>query len=152
MNAQPKYNSTMRVVRDSDTPPPPRITITNAEQTADIFRSIWDMPTIKRFESVYVMYLTRNGELIRTNLLNVGNRTTTQINKRLAVEYALETEAEWVILAHNHPSGDCTPSPADIEATKHLERLFRDMDIVLLDHVIISADNYCSLKDNKHIN
>lgn len=67
----------------------------------------------------------------------------------LARPRALELSATAMILVHNHPSGDPTPSRADIDMTKQVAEVARTLGIQLYDHVIVGKDGYASLKGLK---
>lgn len=58
-----------------------------------------------------------------------------------------ETAAHGIILTHNHPSGNCTPSQADIDLTKKLKAAGRLLDIQVLDHILITSESYYSFAD-----
>ena len=60
---------------------------------------------------------------------------------------AIQQAAASIILVHNHPSGDPTPSKEDIEVTARMVQVGRVMDIPVLDHIILGNDNYISLKE-----
>ena len=69
------------------------------------------------------------------------------IHPRDIFQRAILVNAAAVILVHNHPSGDPTPSPEDIALTKKLVEAGRVMDITVLDHVIVREESYVSLKE-----
>lgn len=60
---------------------------------------------------------------------------------------AVRMNAQVIIMAHNHPSSDPTPSPEDIQVTRHLEQVGRQLEIQLLDHIVVGKDCWVSLKD-----
>ena len=73
------------------------------------------------------------------------------VDIRLALKTAIELSATAMILAHNHPSGNLTPSPQDKEITKKLIRAASTFDILILDHLIVSEKRYFSFKDENLI-
>ncbi len=79
--------------------------------------------------------------------LSSGGKTSTVIDVRLILKQALYDDATSIILAHNHPSGNIRPSQQDIEITKKLKEASRLLDITLLDHLIISQNEYYSFAD-----
>lgn len=75
-----------------------------------------------------------------------GQRDRVCVCPRSMVNAALQLEADSVILAHNHPSGDPAPSQADICYTKRITSLFRALNIALLDHVIFGSHDFMSFR------
>jgi len=67
------------------------------------------------------------------------------------MEQALQRKASSLVIVHNHPGGNLTPSSPDIEITRHIVQAGRILGIRLLDHLIITADTYYSLKDEGHM-
>jgi DNA repair protein RadC len=59
-------------------------------------------------------------------------------------------DAAAIILAHNHPSGDATPSRADIDLTREVDRALKPLDVRLLDHIIVSPSSHASLRAHGH--
>ena len=72
--------------------------------------------------------------------ISQGGYTGTIVENKLILVTALKTAATGLIIAHNHPSGNITPSGADIQLTKQLNECCRLLDIALIDHVILSGD------------
>ena len=70
------------------------------------------------------------------------------VHPREVFKEAIKESAYAVILIHNHPSGDPTPSKQDIEVTRSLMKSGETLDIPVLDHVIIGRDNYFSFKES----
>ena len=79
--------------------------------------------------------------------INSGVVNSVDLNIRLIVETALKNKASSVILAHNHPDGDVTPSRDDRETTKRIRDALKLVDIPLVDHIIVSGDEYFSFCD-----
>jgi DNA repair protein RadC len=66
---------------------------------------------------------------------------------KLIFNYGLESKASGIILAHNHPSGNVKPSAADMNLTEALKKFGSYIDIQILDHLIVSGNNYFSFAD-----
>ncbi len=64
---------------------------------------------------------------------------------------ALQLDCSGIVVAHNHPSGDTTPSMEDLAITKRITAIFQSMGISVYDHIIIGNDNYCSLKEKGYM-
>lgn len=114
--------------------------IETAAQAAAMFRAV--LPKAQKEERVFVLPLDGNGNaLAKPILVSVGHQDgTTAIDAGAVFREALKAGAEEIIVAHNHPSGDLTPSKADIAATGELNDLARRLGIVFLDHLLIGAD------------
>ncbi len=99
-------------------------------------------------EQLLVIYIDKHGKFIRDSIEQVGTIDAVMISPRDIVAKALMYNAFAIIIAHNHPSGDCTPSKADIQMTKQLKEGLRTVGIGLFDHVIISSQSAYSMKDH----
>lgn len=97
-------------------------------------------------ESFHVLFLNSSNEITATKSFESGTVNQAVVFPREITAHALKTHAVSVILAHNHPSGDIAPSSADINLTKKIKAALKTVDITLLDHLIISRNNYFSLK------
>lgn len=96
-------------------------------------------------ENLYVIYLNAKGSLISVKLMSSGGGNSTLFDGRLILKWAFKLSAYAFILVHNHPSGDETPSMADIKYTKQIIELARVNGFLVLDHIII-GDSYFSMK------
>ena len=94
------------------------------------------------------MYLdTKNKIIGEPRVISVGTLNSSLIHPREIFTIAIKESANSVILVHNHPSGDCSPSTADIEITSVLKKAGELLDIKVLDHIIISKGGFKSLKE-----
>ena len=98
-------------------------------------------------EEFYSMYLNRANEIISIEQISKGGRSGTVADGKVIFEKALELKATGLIIAHNHPSGQLRPSQADVNLTNSLVKFGRMIDLHILDHLIISDDNYFSFAD-----
>nr|WP_282580601.1 JAB domain-containing protein [Sphingomonas faeni] len=96
-------------------------------------------------ETVAVAYLDPNRRLLGMRHV-VGGRDRVAISIRTVAVDALGFGAVGVVLAHNHPSGDATPSARDVAFTRALAAGLRTLEIVLLDHLVIVGDQVTSLR------
>ncbi len=123
--------------------------ITTAVQAAAMFRAA--LPKEQKEERVFVLPLDGNGNaLAKPILVSVGHQDgTTAIDAGAVFREALKAGAEEIIVAHNHPSGDITPSKADIAATKELKDLAARLGVAFVDHIILGASalDYVSLAE-----
>ncbi len=100
----------------------------------------------KTNESFHVLFLNNKLELLADETQQEGTINHTPVYTREVVKRALEIGASSIILAHNHPSGDTSPSKEDIEITKSIINAARPLGISVHDHVIISAKEHFSFK------
>lgn len=98
-------------------------------------------------EHFLVMYLDRKGGVITKENVSVGGLHSSIVHPREVFKTAVKRSAASIILAHNHPSGDPTPSRQDIDITRRLTEAGQIMGIQILDHVIIGEQTYCSFKE-----
>ena len=104
-----------------------------------------------RHKEFWIFYLNQSNRLLEKKCLSKGGINQTVVDIRLALKTAIELGATAMILAHNHPSGNLTPSPQDKEITKKLIRAASTFDILILDHLIVSEKRYFSFKDENLI-
>lgn len=97
-------------------------------------------------EQFRILFLDRKNKLIADEVQQRGTVDHTPVYPREVVKRALDIGASAIILVHNHPSGDPTPSNADIEMTKKLIQAGRLLGITIHDHVIIGRQTYTSFK------
>ncbi|WP_019668190.1 RadC family protein [Eudoraea adriatica] len=102
-------------------------------------------------EEFWIVYLNNSNKVIHKAQLSKGGITGTLVDIRLVMKQALEFGAVSLVLAHNHPSGTLKPSEADKKITKKLQKASEALDIRVLDHVIITQNNYYSFADNNLI-
>ncbi len=97
------------------------------------------------------IYLDTRKRIIKEKLLFIGTLNTTVIHPREIFKPAFEESASSVIIVHNHPSGDPTPSSEDITITKTLTKIGNLLDIPLLDHIILGHKTYTSLREHGYL-
>ena len=102
-------------------------------------------------ECVYLLCLDAKGQLIREKKLSDGSVNMALISPREIFLEALKDKAVSLILVHNHPSGDPTPSRSDRELTENVAKVGNQMDIPLLDHIIIGDNRYTSFREQKFL-
>ena len=97
-------------------------------------------------EEFRVLFLDRKNMLVADEVQSTGTIDHTPVYPREIVKRALELGASAVILAHNHPSGDPTPSRADIEMTRDVVDAAKALKIIVHDHVIVGRSGHASFK------
>lgn len=98
-------------------------------------------------EYFVVLLLSTKNQVIKKETISIGTLNSTQIHPRELFKPAIRHSAAAIILVHNHPSGDPTPSTEDIEVTKKLVESGKLMGIQVLDHLIIGDNHYTSMKE-----
>jgi len=121
----------------------------NASRDAfEIFKSSWDTGKLELLEQFKVLLLNRANKAIGIFEVSSGGISGTVADPKLIFATALKAGACGMILCHNHPSGNLTPSQADIDLTRKLKEAGRFLEIQVLDHVIITSEHYFSFADD----
>jgi len=102
-------------------------------------------------EQFRVLFLDKRTQLIADELQQVGTVDHTPVYPREVVKRALELSATALILVHNHPSGDPTPSRADIQMTQQIITIASSLGVSVHDHIIVGKEGHASLKGLKLI-
>jgi DNA repair protein RadC len=108
-------------------------------------RPRWNEELINLQEQSMALYFNNANQLISYRLISTGNIRGTIIDVQLVVSLALHTMASKVILVHNHPSGSLEASKQDIKITKQVKAALELIEVLLLDHLIITEDYYLSM-------
>jgi len=98
-------------------------------------------------EEFWVALVNNGNKVIYWDRLTEGTVDKTAVYPREIVALALRHHASGIILTHNHPGGDANPSPEDMTITMDIATLCQDMGLRLLDHVIVTVDNFYSFKE-----
>ncbi len=99
-------------------------------------------------EEFMVLYLNQQNQLISHETLFAGSISSTEVHPREVVKRALYFNAAAVLFAHNHPSGDITPSQADKTITQRLVQALQLVDIRVLDHLIVGGRQIYSFAEH----
>lgn len=100
-------------------------------------------------ESVVLMSMDNRYKVLNTTRVFTGSVNSTQFSMRGAVQQLLRDNATMVVMAHNHPNGHALPSNADIETTRRFAKLLQELGIKLIDHLIVSEDDFLSLSQTR---
>lgn len=112
----------------------------------DVWENLKDIRDHKK-EHFVVFYLDTRNQEIQREIISVGILNASLIHPREVFEPAILHSAAQIIVAHNHPSGNPEPSDDDIAVTKRLQEAGKILGIEVLDHVIVTKNNYASLKE-----
>ncbi|WP_336056281.1 RadC family protein [Nitratireductor sp. CH_MIT9313-5] len=120
-----------------------RQVLSSWSQVIDYCHATMAYETVEQFR---ILFLDRKNALIRDEQQQTGTVDHTPVYPREVVRRALELSASAIILVHNHPSGDPTPSRADIEMTKMIIETAKPLGVTVHDHIIIGKKGHASLK------
>ncbi|MDP2846260.1 MAG: DNA repair protein RadC [Candidatus Methanoperedens sp.] len=117
----------------------------------DVYRLIYPRMREQKKEMFIELCLDTKNQIIKEGTISIGSLNANIVHPREVFKMALTESAAHIIVAHNHPSGDPTPSKEDIEITKKLVETGNIMGITVLDHVIIGDGRHFSMKEAGHI-
>lgn len=123
----------------------PKTPLMNSQDSYQYLRSILgDL----EHEECWLVCLSQSNRVLATHLISRGGITGTVVDARVVFRHAVNTaRCVSLILAHNHPSGNRHPSPADIQLTRKLATAARHVDFILQDHLIVTQNAYFSFAD-----
>lgn len=125
-----------------------RPSIKTASDCYQLLINTWDLNGIEVYEEFKVLLLNRANRVTGLYQLSKGGICGTVADPRLILAVALKSLSVGLVLAHNHPSGNLTPSIADRELTTKMKVAASYHDITILDHLVISNDSYYSFAEN----
>ncbi len=120
----------------------------------DIYEAIlptWNSETIEYIEEAKIILLNRANVILGVYELSKGGISGTVVDLRIILAVALKCNASSIVLIHNHPSGNLQPSEQDKVITTKLRNACKLLDLLLLDHLIISKEEYYSFADNGNL-
>ncbi|KAF0198397.1 MAG: DNA repair protein [Bacteroidetes bacterium] len=122
--------------------------VSNSRQVFEVFYNFWDLSQIAYRESFKVMLLNRANKVIGIMNVSEGGQAGTVADPKMILQSAILSHAASLILCHNHPSGNLTPSEADRKLTRKIKEGAAFLDLPVLDHLIIGTDGkYYSFAD-----
>jgi DNA repair protein RadC len=113
----------------------------------DAFEIMHSLISDSNYEEFWIITLNRGNRVKRTHKLSEGSVAGTVADPKKIFRFALEDNASAIILCHNHPSGNSTPSKKDHEITQKCKNAGLFLDMPVLDHIIIACDQYYSFAD-----
>ena len=137
-----RLHSGFQIGQRSLQPHKPTDSITKPEQ---VYPLVWPLLRNQGNELLIGLFLNRRKHLIQQEILTQGTDWMTIVDPKQIYHKALLCRSSGLILVHNHPSGDPTPSEQDIRITKEIERFGALLRLPLLDHIIVGGDSYVSL-------
>lgn len=116
----------------------------------DVFEFLlhhWNQDNIELVETAKAIFLSNACKVLGLLDISTGGTTSTIIDPKVVFLPALKLNASFIILAHNHPSGKVKPSSNDLSLTEKMCKAGTVLDIKIMDHIIISKENYFSFAD-----
>lgn len=125
-----------------------KVKISNSRNAYDCLLDSWNKGSIELLEEFKIMLLNNANEALGIYSVSKGGISSTIVEIRHILYIALKTNSSGIILAHNHPSGNLSPSSLDIKFTNQIKEACKLMSLKISDHIIISLDNYFSFADD----
>lgn len=127
--------------------PSQRPQIAKSEDIYKLFRNYWNEEKIEMVEEFKVAFLNRANRVLGVMEVSSGGITGTVADPRIILAAALKINAVNMVLVHNHPSGNVKPSRADEQLTAKIKEAARWLDMDVMDHLIITDEEYYSFAD-----
>lgn len=124
----------------------PKAKIKSSQDSAEFIRQFYS-DDIEVFESFFILLLNRANNTTGYAKISQGGITGTVVDVRIIAKYAVDAMASAIVLAHNHPSGNLSPSEADKSMTTKVQEALKLLDVQVLDHVILTKSGYFSFAD-----
>lgn len=118
------------------------------ESSKHIYNYVYNEICYEKIEVVITIMLDCKLKVLKKSVSRSENSHSVELSFKRIIKEALDVKSYALILVHNHPSGDIKPSEADILTTKELQNLLLPLDILLLDHLVVSKDSFYSFSDN----
>lgn len=113
-----------------------------------LFMKVWDMGKIELAEQFKVIFLNAACKAMGICEISSGGRAGTVVDPKMVFAAALKAGAMFLIIAHNHPSGELSPSQKDTETTRQLADCGSLLHLPVIEHLIITAEGYFSFADS----
>ncbi len=156
MNSNTSFNacsvSEIELHYRTNVKPSERPKITCSQNAYDILHQHWSDEKLELREEFKILLLNRANRVLGIVNISTGGVTGTVADPKIIFSSTLKANACSIILAHNHPSGNLNPSEADIKLTTRMKQAGQLLDISVLDHIILTSDQYFSMADNGIIN
>ena len=121
--------------------------IDSSNKAYQILLENWNQDRIELVEEFKIILLNRRNRILGMVNISQGGMAGTIADPKIIFAVALKAGASGIILSHSHPSGESSPSEADIRLTKKLTEVGKLLDLQILDHIIVCTDRYYSFMD-----
>jgi len=116
----------------------------------DVWEDLKDLRDNKK-EHFIIFYLDNQNQVIKKEIISIGTINSSLVHPREVFEPAVKNLASQIIIAHNHPSGESQPSNEDLQITKRLIEAGKILGIEIIDHVIVTRNNFFSFREKNII-
>lgn len=123
-----------------------RVKVTSGYTTCRVLRRLFN-GELEHIETMWVLALNRANEILCACEISRGGISGTVCDPKIVFQFALKANASAIILSHNHPSGNLSPSEADKKITEKIKKAGNFLEIELLDHVIITPEAFYSFAE-----
>jgi DNA repair protein RadC len=137
----------IELVYKSMVKPSQRSQLRSTPEMYEMLLANWDLNKIEFIEQFKVIFLSRSLRVLGMYEMSTGGTAGTVVDIKLLFISALKINAHFIVVSHNHPSGNFTPSNADKKLTQKIKQAGCILDIHLLDHIIITQEGYFSFTD-----
>ena len=127
--------------------PSERAKITCSRDAYNVLLQTWDDNKLEFVEQFKVLLLNRANKVLGVFEVSTGSTTATVADPKIIFAAAIKANASGIIISHNHPSGNLSPSQMDIDLTRKVKEGGKILEVQLLDHVIITTESYYSFAD-----
>jgi DNA repair protein RadC len=127
--------------------PSQRPSITSSKDAYEILRRQWDEGKLDLLEQFKVLLLNRASKVLGIFEVSSGGISGVAVDPKLIFIAALKAGASGILVSHNHPSGNLTPSLPDIDLTRKIKEGCKILEITFLDHIIVTSEKYYSFAD-----
>lgn len=127
--------------------PSERVKITCSRDAYNVLLQTWNDSKLEFVEQFKVILLNRANKVLGIFEVSTGSTTATVADPKIIFAAAIKANASGIIISHNHPSGNLSPSQQDIDLTRKVKEGGKILEVQLLDHVIITTESYYSFAD-----
>lgn len=127
------------------------LTVFDPSDAAKILYSSWDPDLINIQEQTAALYLNHRFQALAFQPISTGNLRSSSLDLPLLLIHGLLTRAHYIVIAHNHPSGDPTPSKQDIRLTQQVQKSISLVGMELYDHIILAKEGWHSMAESRNI-
>lgn len=125
--------------------------VTSSKDAADYMRALYPCQ-IEYREAFSIILLNRANETIGYHVISIGASYGTVVDKKMIFQSCLLSHAQSFIMVHNHPSGNLKPSQSDLQLTKEIVSLAKQLGVPCLDHLILTEITHFSFADDGILN
>jgi DNA repair protein RadC len=132
----------------SNVKPSERYQIKTSGDAYRLFSALYGDGVIEHHEQMIILCLNKANKVLGYSLISSGGISGTVVDPKIIFQIALKINACSIIISHNHPSGETIPSEADKRITKMIRDAGTMLEIILLDHIIATSEQYYSFADD----